>query len=380
MLRKSILPVLLSRVQRAKPFPFRHIISGNIITKLGIKYLYIVTFSVMAPVVFCVFFFVRETTYIRPKPSEKSATYTTGDFEVPKDGSFNTDKNKSNVTATEDIMELSRSNSSNSSSLQESTSVTGTALEPKYTMRQNLRIWRGRVTDRNFFKAFLQPFPLMLFPSVMFSTVINGAFATWGQISGIITHRVLLYPPYNLQPDTLAYIGLPGSVVGLLSACIAGYLSDWLIKYMAKRNNGVYEPEYRLVMMIPAVIFSTIAFVGLGPAFAGHSKVVVIVVYGLCFHVAGPFAHSACVTYIFDTMGNSSTEAFVASSLSKHIFMWACTTYVPAWFDAVGPVKCYHTLAILNLSFAALGVPMYIFGKRLRGMVGCFLISTNTIR
>jgi hypothetical protein len=364
-----ILPASPNHTQRAN-IVSRHVISGNIITKLGIKYLYIVTFSVMAPIVFCVFFFVRETTYVRPKPPGKAAAFAAGDFEVPNDESFDTENKKSKVIVTEDINELSHSESSSSSGA----SITGTVLEPKHTMRQNLRIWRGRVTDRNFFKAFLQPFPLMLFPSVMFSTVINGAFATWASISSIITHRVLLYPPYNLQPDTLAYIGLPGSIVGLISACIAGYLSDWLIKYMAKRNNGVYEPEYRLVLMLPAVAFSTIGFIGLGPAFASHAKVVVIVVYGLCFHIAGPFAHSACVTYIFDTMEKSSTEAFVASSLSKHIFMWACTTYVPAWFDAVGPVKCYHTLAILNLSFAALGVPMYIFGKRLRGMVRNLLL------
>jgi hypothetical protein len=353
------------------------VISGNIITKLGIKYLYIVTFCVMAPVVFAAFFFVRETTYVRPKPMEKP-TVTESDFEVDeKEGSFSADNKKSKVIVTEDISELSRSNTSSSSSFQKSSveSVHGTALEPKFTTRQNLRIWRGRVTDRSFIKAFFQPFPLMVFPSVLFSTVINGAFVTWSMMSTIITHQVLLYPPYNLQPDTLAYIGLPGSIVGLLSACAAGFLSDWMIKFMARRNNGIYEPEYRLLMMIPAVFFSTVGFVFLGPAFAHHAKVVKIVILGLMFHIAGPFAHSACVTYIFDTMQNTSTEAFVASSLAKHVFMWACTTYVPIWFSKVGPIKCYQTLAILNLSFAALGVPMYIFGKRLRGYVSFSIIT-----
>jgi hypothetical protein len=347
----------------------RHIISGNIITKLGIKYLYIVTFSVMAPIVFCVFFFVRETTFVRPKTELSKPKFDAGDFEAQKEEDFfSSDYKKSKVEVTEDVRELSRSDSSTSSTL-EPTSTTGTALEPKHTLRQNLRIYRGRVTDRNFFRAFVQPFPLMLFPSVLFSTVITGAFTTWATISGIIQHRVLLYAPYELQPDTLAYIGLPGSIVSLLASCLAGFSSDWLIKYMAHRNNGVYEPEFRLILMIPAVFFSSIGFFFLGGAFEHHASVVKIVILGLCFHIAGPFAHSASITYIFDTMQNSSTEAFVAAGLAKHIFMWAATTYVPAWFDAVGPVKCYQTLAILNLCFAALGIPMYVFGKRLRGVV-----------
>lgn len=68
-------------------------------------------------------------------------------------------------------------------------------------------------------------------------------------------------------------------------------------------------------------------------------------------------------------MQNTSTEAFVATSLFKHIFMFIATNFVPGWFSKVGPVKCYQTLAILNLVFASLAIPMYVFGKRLRGMV-----------
>jgi hypothetical protein len=321
----------------------------------------------MSPLVFAVYFFVRETTYYRAPPKEASLRVTSGDFEAgssKKGDDFGSDEKKSTVIVTEDIKELSRTSTSSSE-----VPRVDLALEPKHTLRQNLRIYRGRVSDRSFFVALFQPFPMLLFPSVTFSTVINGAFTTWAMISGIIMNQVLLYPPYNLKPATMAYIGLPGSVVGLVSALCAGFLSDWLITFMAKRNKGVYEPEYRLILMIPAVFFSTLGFIMLGPAFARHDSVIKIVVMGLCFHVAGPFAHSACVTYVFDTMGNNSTEAFVASSLAKHVFMWACTNYVPTWFAQAGPVHCYRTLAILNISFAALGVPMYIFGKRLRGAV-----------
>jgi hypothetical protein len=330
----------------------------------------------MSPLVFCVFFFVRETTFIRPKPQKPSFATQAADFELPKDkeADFSTDDKKQKVVVTEDIRELSQSATSSSSNL-ETKRAEELALEPRHTMRQNLRVWRGRVTDQNFFKAFVRPFPLMLFPSVLFSTVINGAFTTWAMMSGIVKHQVMLYPPYNLKPDVMAYITLPGSIVSLLSALVAGFLSDWLIKFMARRNKGVYEPEFRLILMIPAVFFSTLGFTLLGPAFAHHASVVKIVVISLCFQVAGPFAHSACVTYVFDTMQNSSTEAFVASSLAKHIFMWACTTYVPTWFAHVGPIRMYQTLTVLNLSFACLGVPMYIFGKRLRGAVGFHLLT-----
>jgi hypothetical protein len=329
---------------------------------------------VLVPFVLAVFFLVRETTFTR----KKVPIYTVGMAAAAKadaiDADFATgiDEKKTKVIETTEDLGLKRSESSNSMNYfsDDASSVN----DVKHTWRQNLVLYRGRLTDRSLVKAFFQPFPLIVFPSVLFSTIVNGAFLTWTTTSGIITHQVLLYPPYNLQPDVLAYISLPGSVVNLVFSIASGIASDWIIKFMARRNKGVYEPEFRLLMMIPAVLFSTLGFLILGPLYARKAPVAQLVIGGLLFHVGGPFASSAAVTYIFDTMQNTSTEAFVATSLFKHLFMLVATSYVPAWFTRVGPVRCYQTLAILNLSFAALAIPMYCFGKRLRGMVSLSLL------
>jgi hypothetical protein len=307
----------------------------------------------MAPFVVLIYLFAWETTFTRktvPPP------VSSGDSFIDSDP-FGKDSKDSELTETETI--------DKSSSIMPETG----ADERMYTFREQLKVYRGRVTNRSFVKSFLQPFPLMIFPSNIFSTVINGAFLTWIVMSGYITFQVLAYPPYNLQPHDLAYISLPGSAVGLICAMLVGFLSDWLIKFMAHRNGGIYEPEYRLLMMIPAVIFSTLGFLLLGPAYARHAPVPQVVGYGLVFHIAGPFASAASITYIFDTQNKNTTEAFVATSLFKGIFIFFATQYVPGWFAQVGPVRCYRTLAILNVCFSSLTIPMYVYGKRLRGAV-----------
>jgi hypothetical protein len=351
-----------------------HVIAGNIIARLGIKYLYIISFAVLTPFLICIFFLVRETTYERAPPAlaslglrdsiDSSPTSSTSGTDLDEDGK------KPQVTRIERI-KTAPVEPTEPTPYQPPTH--DTPDDPRLTFTQHLRVFRGRVTNRNFFFALWQPIPFMVFPSVLFSTVVNGAFVTWGMISGVISHQVLLYPPYNLQPDILAYLSLPGSFVGLAFSVIAGLSSDKLIQYMAHRNNGMYEPEYRLLLMIPAVIFSTIGFLLLGPLYASHAAVWKLVVTGLVFHISGPFAGSACVTYIFDTMQNQSTEAFVATSLFKHVFIFLATSYVPAWFAKVGAIYAYRLLAILNISFCALTIPMYIYGKRLRGAVSISL-------
>jgi hypothetical protein len=59
-------------------------------------------------------------------------------------------------------------------------------VEKKLTAKQQRKVFRGRVTQRSLLRAFFQPFPLLLFPSVLFATFVNGAFTTWLQMSGLL--------------------------------------------------------------------------------------------------------------------------------------------------------------------------------------------------
>lgn len=321
----------------------------------------------MVPLVILVYLFVWETTYTgsRPLPKFKVDDAPAQDAVLPSTYQAPT-KDKGDIKHIEMISTDSSSRSSSQNKMVE---------EKEYTFKQHLKVYRGRLTNRNWFKAFFQPFPLFLFPAVMYSNIVNGAFITWMVISGIISMQVLLYHPYDLKPDTLAYIGLPASAVGLISAVGSGFLNDWMIKTLSKKNKGIYEPEFRLLAMIPATILTTIGFYLLGPAYAHHYSVPKLVAIGLLFAAGAPFASSAAITYIFDTQGKSTTEAFVATSLLKSIFIAVAAKVVPAWFAKVGSVKCFNTLAVLNLCFASLTIPMYIYGKRLRGYVS-FLYSS----
>jgi hypothetical protein len=172
-----------------------------------------------------------------------------------------------------------------------------------------------------------------------------------------------------MQPDILAYISLPGSLVNLLSSIISGWISDTLIQFLARRNNGTYEPEFRLLMMIPATIFPTLGFSLMGPLYEKKASVAKVVVCGLLFHVSNPCASIATVPYIFDIMTTSSTEAFVAVAVFRHIFIFLAASYVPEWFAKAGPIRVHQTFMVLNLAISAFTIILYVFGKILRGSV-----------
>ena len=53
-----------------------------------------------------------------------------------------------------------------------------------------------------------------------------------------------------------------GGLVGIvLAMAITSPLNDWGVVWMAKRNRGIYEPEFRLVFML-SMLFGVFGYVG----------------------------------------------------------------------------------------------------------------------
>lgn len=52
-----------------------------------------------------------------------------------------------------------------------------------------------------------------------------------------------------------------GAILGFI---IAGVLSDWSTKLMIRRNKGVYEPEFRIVLVIAQLTFGCTGLYGFG--------------------------------------------------------------------------------------------------------------------
>lgn len=50
----------------------------------------------------------------------------------------------------------------------------------------------------------------------------------------------------------------------ILGFLVVGALVDWSAKWMTERNNGIYEPEFRIVLVIPQLIIGWAGLFGFG--------------------------------------------------------------------------------------------------------------------
>ena len=102
------------------------------------------------------------------------------------------------------------------------------------------------------------PWKLFAFPIVEFASFVVSWSASSFLTINLTQSQAFAAPPYNFSPLAIGFFNfavLVGAIIGLLTA---GPLSDWISMRLTMRNNGVREPEMRLVTMIPYVLIMII--------------------------------------------------------------------------------------------------------------------------
>jgi MFS family permease len=312
-------------------------IAGAIIENISFEATFGISAIIFIPIFFGMYFFVVETSYNKPRPS----TTTTKKF--PDE--------KSDGVSYLEIEELD---------------------EQKETYAQQLRIFRGRLNEESFWKNAWKPVPLIAYPAVLFSTVVYGSYFTWLLTISVLSVSIFSAAPYELGPAQIGLTNLPLLVVGLIGSPLSGWLADAISKFMARRNNGIFEPEFRLVLMIPATIFATIGFLGFGISAQQGAPIVWPIVFMSIHSFSVPFASTASLTYVIDCHPRDANQAFVTINFTKAVFTFAATTYANGWLAQMGPQVVFGTITGVNLAICALTIPAYVFGKRFRSKVSSF--------
>ncbi|KAF2806449.1 MFS transporter-like protein [Mytilinidion resinicola] len=235
--------------------------------------------------------------------------------------------------------------------------------------RRQLRVFRGRLSPESYWKGVIKPFPLIAYPAVLFSTIVYGSFFTWLLVISLLSATAFGSPPYNLTPSQIGLTNLPLFGVALLGSPLSGWMADTVAKGMARRNRGVFEPEFRLTLMLVAMPLSTIGFLGFGTSVHNHAPLAWPLVFMSLHALSVPFATQASLTYVIDCHPRDANQAFVTINFAKAVFTFLATTYVNGWYLRVGPRQVFYVIAAVNLGVCTLTGPAYVFGKRFRGMV-----------
>jgi hypothetical protein len=134
--------------------------------------------------------------------------------------------------------------------IETSTEVAELPIRAKKTFLQELKPWSPINRLVNPLQLFLSPLPLIIYPACIFGFLAYSAALAWLLCSVNTSASVFQAPPYNFSPGINGLINIPATIGSVAGAFCGGALTDKIAEWMARRNNGIYEPEARLVSIV----------------------------------------------------------------------------------------------------------------------------------
>lgn len=227
---------------------FTPVIVGKLTSTLNWQWSFYLLAIFTAAMLPLVILFVPETTFVR-EPRLNTDTSTTYDNEYYKTGNE---------------MQGSGTSSLDKQPKAYSTEPLRTHPRHNFLSKDSLMPFNGRKTDEPFLKLLLRPFPLFFHPGILWACLIQGTLIGWTVLIGIVLAAIMLGPPLFFNEVQTGYMYTGAFIGALLGFILAGLLSDSSAKLMTKRNKGIYEPEFRLVLVIPQLVFGCAGLYGFG--------------------------------------------------------------------------------------------------------------------
>lgn len=332
---------------------FTPVIVGKISENLGFQWTFRLV-AIFAGAAFPLLFFLApETAFPRSKDAEDAQALLSM-AQVPVPG------------ASEDTLAASESYAPQEQASAEkptatTTGVSEAANRPKPTYWKTLLPFNGRKSDENFFVLLLRPLPLFAHPGVLWACLIQGALIGWTVLIGIVLAALTLGPPLFFGSAEVGYMYTGAFIGALVGFAISGAISDIGSRIMTKMNNGVFEPEFRIpLLVLPQLIFGGIGLYGFGITSANiirYGWVPMDVFFG--FEVGGMVCGAvASALYIADAHADIAIEAFTCLLIFKNVFSFGLTYGGYDWLTKRGVKTVFIIIASVQVGICLLSVPM----------------------
>lgn len=216
------------------------IAAGYIIVTMQWRWIWWITAILLGVNLLLVLFFFEESKYVPRSKSNGGSTFRKGELPDPNGASFESGE---------------QSNSSDEPSSDSNIAESQTYPRKTYFQRLALVTKTDVPIFQNLYRPVVAPF---LFPAVSFAAIQYGVIQAWFSATTSAGGERLKLPPYNFQPNAIGLFNLGGFIGAFLATFTVAFLSDWLVIRQSRRNKAVFEPEMRLWLLFPAIVFTAI--------------------------------------------------------------------------------------------------------------------------
>ncbi|UNI22260.1 Non-specific serine/threonine protein kinase [Purpureocillium takamizusanense] len=213
-----------------------------------------------------------------------------------------------------------------------------------------------------------QVLKLLSWPVVAYSGFSYGCYLVWFNILVATNSVILSGAPYHFAPSVVGLTYIACMIGAVIGAAYSGPVSDWFVIRMARRNNGVFEPEQRLWLFTVTTILvpASLLLWGVGAAHQIHwfALVFAMVVLSACCASGITLSFS----YLIDSFRDIAGDGLGTCIIIRNTMGFAIGYGITPWVDSLGLQNCFISVAAVSLAICAVYLPVIFFGKRLRAV------------
>jgi MFS family permease len=319
--------------------------------------------SILCTVCFVVMFlFMEETIYFRQDTVSQANIEAAGTTGSPKDKSPGSSEKGSPLATVE-----STANGDPSPAIPPQSTTESGSTSTQWSRYALFTLLPGRPSKSETLKMVYRPV-LMIFrlPTVAWAGFLYGINLAWYNVLNGTTSPVLSNAPYNWSSAQVGCV-YAGPIIGAAVASLwSGNAADWIALRLARRNNGVREPEHRLWVLGASGIISAAGLMTWGIG-AYHGVHWVGLVFGLGMLTFGCVSGgSIAVSYNVDCFKSIAGETTVSIMVIRNTIGFGISYAITPWWQTQGLQNCFITAGMISLACTLTFLPMIWCGKQLR--------------
>ncbi|KAJ5584530.1 uncharacterized protein N7459_004330 [Penicillium hispanicum] len=219
----------------------------------------------------------------------------------------------------------------------------------------------------NLLVACVKPLAILPHPVVLWECVMWAVVFTWTILLGAVASQIFTAPPFNMSTVAVGNLtGVAPFIGSALGTAAGGWLCDVFGRILSKRNNGVYEPEFRLFVMPLAIVTMAVGTFGLGAAIQHGTPPVACGVIMAILNFAVGVGCTGIVAYTNDVCAEKAGDAFGVAMVIKSAFAFGLTFVFNDYLARTGALVFFSTFGAVTVGVMMTTLPLYVFGKRIR--------------
>ena len=301
------------------------------------------------------FFFMEETIYFRDNVTEGEQIVIRSNNVLAKDDQqLSSEKGTHATTTTSSPTPSARAPVSN-------------AIDDRRSKYALFKPLPNRPKNVDMLRMAYRPVIMVFrFPTVAWSGFLYGINLAWYNVLNGTASPVLTGAPYNWSAALVGCV-YAGPIIGAAVASLwSGNAADWIALKLARRNNGIREPEHRLWVLAVSGIMSAAGLMiwGIG---AYHNVHWVGLVFGLGMLTFGcGTGGSIAVSYNVDCFKEMAGESTVSVMLIRNTIGFGFSYAITPWWTTQGLQNCFITAGMVSLACTFTFLILIAYGKRLR--------------